>query len=357
MMGAASLAPIISPLDALSAQCTIDLPIPDAPEDETTVGIARDVSVDDAVRAAVEMAGGLGEIKSGQTVVIKPNIMGPDMVFGIRTCTHPEVMGVVIRLVKERTSACNIKVAEACPMKLPTKFLARQSGMLDVCINEGVEFIGWESKPYSYVTSKHFEYISYDFHVPSSILNGSYDHFIAVPILKNHEAIPETNVDFTCCIKLHVGTMHPFDRIHRNDVDFIKVNQGERAIHNFGIHHKNLGEACAEINLAVPNITMNIVDALSPIYNKGPGLPGMEFVDANLIIASKDRVASDSLGLAVLKYYALQGGVDKPYVTKSVWDQAQIRRAQELNLGRAKDKIGVDHLNVEEIEGILTQWV
>lgn len=48
---------------------------------------------------------------------------------------------------------------------------------------------------------------------------------------------------------------------------------------------------------------------------------------------SKDRVACDSAGVAVLKYHALQQGITKNYTQKTVWQQRQIIRAGELGLG------------------------
>lgn len=357
IMGATSLASLVPPLNALAAEPHIELPLPKAPEGVAFVGIAREESVEETVRAAVELAGGLGDISRGDTVVIKPNIMGPAIIDGVRACTHSEVMGAVIRLVKERTGARNITVAEASPIKWPTRFFARRNGILDECQKERVKFRGWEKGPYSYVTSEHFEYIDYAFRIPTCVALNEFDHFISVPILKNHEVIPNADVEFTCSIKLHVGTMHPFDRLMSRDVDFEDVIQENAELQGFGIHHQYLGEACAELNLAIPGITMNIVDALSPVISRGPCLQGMEDVNAGLILASKDRVACDSLAVAVLKHYALQKGVDKPYVHKSVWDQAQIRRAQELNLGRTREHIIVEHNGFEDIDGILAQWV
>ncbi|MCJ7652791.1 MAG: hypothetical protein MUO75_03695, partial [Actinobacteria bacterium] len=71
---------------------------------------------------------------------------------------------------------------------------------------------------------------------------------------------------------------------------------------------------------------------------------------------SIDRVACDSVALAVLRYYASQMGISRPYMEKSVWDQAQIVRAQELNLGRNKNRIRAAGEGVAEIDGILAQW-
>src|ERR1700734_3220719 len=46
------------------------------PNQKAVVGIARGSNMEDAVRDAVKLAGGLSFIKPGQTVLIKPNITG-----------------------------------------------------------------------------------------------------------------------------------------------------------------------------------------------------------------------------------------------------------------------------------------
>ena len=60
------------------------------------VGIARGSSMADAVKKAVEMVGGMGFIKEGQTVLIKPNVTGALV---SPTTTEPEVLYAVIKLV------------------------------------------------------------------------------------------------------------------------------------------------------------------------------------------------------------------------------------------------------------------
>jgi hypothetical protein len=61
--------------------------------------------------------------------------------------------------------------------------------------------------------------------------------------------------------------------------------------------------------------------------------------------------------VAVLKYYAEGQGIDMPYVGTSVWEQAQIKRALELNLGRPAEQIQILHDGVDDIAGIREQWV
>ncbi len=318
------------------------LEIPPPPTGVANVGVVRKNDVEEMVRAAVELAGGLDDIKSGDTVVIKPNITSPDVGTNPKVTTTPSVMQAVIRMIKEKTGARNITMAEASAFGMPTRMLARQVGLLRVANSEGINFLAWETQNYVSVKIKSPEYLYFDFRIPESLHRGDFDHYINVPILKNHEMVEGTNVDYTCAIKLQVGVMHSEDRV-------------DGGANEEGIHTSNLGEMVAELNLAVPKVTMNIIDALSIVLTGGPGGAG-NTAAPGLIIASKDRVAADSVAVALLRHHAKLQRVNRPYVDKSVWDQAQIQHAQKLNLGRTKENIVVLDDGVDEISDILAQW-
>lgn len=311
------------------------LSAPPAPTGIANVGVVRSSDVEEMVRSAVGLAGGLDEIRSGDTVLIKPNITSYDDPSNPRITTTPEVMRAVIRMVKERTGASNITMGEATAFSGDTRRWAEQTGLLAVTQNEGINFAAWETGSYTTVRVQGAQYLTQNFRIPTPLANGSYDHWINVPILKNHEMIPGANAEYTCCIKLQMGT----------------VNQGDRS----RLHTRNLGNLMAEVNVAIPKTTMNIVDALEIVLTDGPGSSG-EHGQPGLIIASKDRVAADSLAVAVLRLYAQQQRINRPYVNKSVWQQAQITQAQKLNLGRQKADIVVVDQGVDNIKDILEMW-
>src|SRR5262245_45111997 len=79
---------------SLALQACVPRPIESA-----DVGIARGSSMEDAVREAVRLAGGMGFIRDGQTVLIKPNVTGAAK---SPTTTNPEVLYATIKLVAER---------------------------------------------------------------------------------------------------------------------------------------------------------------------------------------------------------------------------------------------------------------
>ena len=127
-----------------------------------------------------------------------------------------------------------------------------------------------------------------------------------------------------------------------------------------------LGSQVAELGRIVPRITMNVIDATTIALKNGPAgrffgrgtQDGPLFTtNAGLILASRDRVVCDSLGLAVLKHYAREKGVDRPYVYRSVWQDAQVKRAAELKLGNANPaSIRIVHEGVENFAAIKQQW-
>ncbi len=288
-----------------------------------------------AVRDAVLAAGGIEEIQPGQTVMIKPNMCGP-AIGGRhpgRITTNPEVLRAVIRLCKERRA----RIIVGDRSMFLTELAFRTTGFARICQEEMVEGLPWTRSGYVWFKpgKRHW---SRGFRVAKALMDA--DHFINLPLLKNHRV---AGADFTCCLKSLVGALMPLDR----------YQEGPDALHTL-----NLSEKVAELNL-VRKPTINIVDALSIAVRGGPdGLSNSPlWVDANLIIASKDRVACDSVALAALRRFGEEKGVKLPYVNKKVWDQAQIYYGAELGLGQADPAhITIEDVRVPNLDQIRGAW-
>lgn len=335
----ASLALLATPLGLTGCDEIEQLPLIDPPVGNTTVSMIKKDDIIDMVLTAMDMAGGIDEINPGDKVLIKPNLTIHSNMFNARVTTHPEVIRGVIQAVKERTDPSNITVADACAFYMSTKNVAVNNGLYDVLEEEGVQFLAWEQGKYIKVTHECFDYLKFDLMVPESLYTN--DHFINIPILKNHDMIVGANADFTCCIKNHVGVLNPLNRL----------NGGQ------GIHTPNLGEISAELNLAVPKHAMNVVDALTVILTGGPASDAMDYVEPGFVLAGKDRVACDSVAVAILKHYGREMNIDRPYVDKPVWEQAQIKRGIELNLGRSAQNIDVVQEGIDNFSSIMDEWV
>jgi uncharacterized protein (DUF362 family) len=89
-----------------------------------------------------------------------------------------------------------------------------------------------------------------------------------------------------------------------------------------------------------------------------PDRKNVAWAQPGLIMASKDRVACDSVAVAVLKRFAAEQKVDRTYVHKSVFDQAQIYYAAELGIGQADPRmITIEDINAPLFDEIKANWV
>jgi len=162
------------------------------------------------------------------------------------------------------------------------------------------------------------------------------------------------NAEYTACLKSFVGVLQPSDR-----TGYMKKGNLD------AFHVKNISEKIAEINLCAKPL-MNIVDATSIMVRGGPGdgwthgdraYRAAMWVEADIVMASKDRVACDSVALSVLKLHGAENKVDRAYVTKSVWDQVQVYYAAELGIGQAEpDKITIEDIKVKRFDEIKDNW-
>ena len=288
-------------------------------------------SIKNAVREAVEAAGGMGDFEKGQRVFIKPNMVSPNP----RVTTNPEVIRAVVRLVKER--GCHAMVGDRS--SFDDLKVARKCGFEQVCKEEGAELYPWFAHEYVRFFPKQRHWTD-GFRMPKVLTEV--DHWINVPILKNHEM---TVAEYTGCLKAFVGVCHPEDRFQKGDN---------------ALHQNNIGEKIAELNLC-SRPTLNIVDATTMMVSGGPG--GIDpkasvWCKTDLVLASRDRVACDSLALAVMKLHAAENKIKRPYVQKSVWDQVQIYRAAELGIGQADPaKITIEDISVPGFDEIKANWV
>lgn len=125
------------------------------------------------------------------------------------------------------------------------------------------------------------------------------ERIINLPVIKTH-----TYATYSICLKNFVGATHFKQRPY-----FVDRSHWE--------------EIVTEINMAY-SPDLNIVDGTKVMISGGPWKGQEE--QANLIIASGDRIAADVVGLGIIK--SLGGDVPG-----GVWNQRQIKRASELGLG------------------------
>jgi uncharacterized protein (DUF362 family) len=100
----------------------------------------------------------------------------------------------------------------------------------------------------------------------------------------------------------------------------------------------------AEINQHYP-VDLVLMDATKAFVDGGPE-KGTN-VEPGLLLASKDRVALDAVGVALLRYYGTTRSVSKG----KIFDQAQIKRASELGVGvKSEEEIEIIPVDSESAE-------
>ncbi len=149
----------------------------------------------------------------------------------------------------------------------------------------------------------------------------------------------------TCCLKTHRFGGH-FTLSMKNSVGLVaKRVPGGIYDYMWELHGSPFQrQMIAEIN-NLYNLDFVIMDGIKAFTTKGP--ESGTVVEPNLLLASRDRVAIDAVGVAILKLYGARGKVgDDP-----VFEQDQLKRAAELGFGvKSAEEITLTPLNSESQE-------
>lgn len=269
--------------------------------DQALVSLVRGDDIDRMVREAVDLIGGIERLAiRGKTVLLKPNVVSGEPP---PVTTNPEVVRAVIKLLRE-AGAKKIYVGDmSALLTLPTKKNMARTGLLEMAEENGAEPLFFEDHEWVKVDLPQAQYVK-EAYVSEWIYRA--DRVINLPVVKTHR-----NATYTICLKNFIGATHGRQRPYLVDPS-------------------HWDEIIAELNLAYqPHL--NIVDATRVMVSGGPWSGDEE--RPGLIIASGDRIASDIIGLGLIKHY----GRAMRVAERGVWDQRQIKRAVELGLG-AKDR-------------------
>jgi uncharacterized protein (DUF362 family) len=317
------------------------------------VGIARGSNIEEAVRRAVRLAGGMEFIKEGQTVLIKPNVTGA---LRSPTTTNPEVLYATIKLAAERGPK-RIIVADRSfsPQWVTTTpktiDVMKRVGHLDA-VNQAVSdvkapviAVGLEDaagelerlgRPSSTPLWRRIKPERAN-HWPNGFelaeLLFAVDHVINVPVIKTH-----FQAWFTMSMKAFVGMSH-----HNTRKEFHGTWVGEGSLFDQkrtssrrrGIKKDPEQEArdlapfvnrIAELNLGITP-ALNILDGSTCFVFGGPS--SGDTAEPKVIVASRDRIAADATGVAVLKSI----GTEERLQDRSVWDTPFLKHGIKIGLG------------------------
>lgn len=280
------------------------------------VSIVRENTVRESVRKAVAMAGGLSFIKPGDTVLVKPNVNSDDPYPGT---TNPEVVKEVVTMCFESGAKRVIVADRSGVLWQNTMYNMEKVGIAQSARSAGAEVVALDNEEWILVKPEGSKYWVNGFRIPKLVTEV--DHIINVAVVKTHSI-----ADFSMSLKNFVGFIHMSDRMF---------------MHSSG----NIKEMIAELNLAF-NPKLNILDATRVFVRGGPDRG--EIREPKAIIASRDRVAVDITGLALLRSL----GTIPAIQDRDIWSHPQIKRAVDLGIG-IKDSSRINlvgsNVDLEEI--------
>jgi uncharacterized protein (DUF362 family) len=275
------------------------------------VGVARGETIGSAVRKAVELSGGMNFIKSGQTVLIKPNVNSGD---AYPASTNPEVLYEVIKMVWERDPK-RVIVGDRSNYRRITRDEMKRAGIDKAIFDAKAELVTFDDMNWRFVNPTKSVNWETGYHLAEMVFQV--DHIINVPVIKTHRW-----GWFTMSMKNFVGIIPGKDRVFMHSKLDSAQAVGQKQMANYSAFAKMI----AEIGLTVTP-SLNIMDGTKAFVSEGPSKG--DIVEPKLIVASRDRIATDVTGLAILKHYGTEDRIQKV----SVWKQPIITRAIEIGLG------------------------
>jgi uncharacterized protein (DUF362 family) len=272
---------------------------------KTLIGVVRGENIDEMVRTCVGLIGGMEKLAvKGKTVLIKPNVVSGEP---SPTTTNPVVVGSVVRLMYESGAGKVIVGDMSALLTLPTRKNLAKTGIEKAAEEAGAEVIDFDDGDWIEVKPPQLKFVQ-SIHVARPVYEA--DVLVNLPVVKTHRS-----ANYSICLKNLVGVTHPRYRPYR-----VNPLQWEKIV--------------AEMNLGV-HPDLNIVDATTSMVAGGPW-EGTA-VKTGMIIASGDRIAADVVGLGLIKSF----GQWKKVSRIGVWEQEQIRYAQQLGLG-IKDRNSIE---------------
>ncbi len=265
------------------------------------VGLARASSIEAATNTAIANAGGLPFNASGATVLLKLNLNTGDP---SPYSPSPSIVSAIIKQLKSQ-GAKRIIFADRSNPSYNTLSACKKSGIYSVGIALGAEFINFADYSFRKVTPSGATHWSGGFSI-TSVLN-SVNYVINVCCCKHH-----VSANFTMALKAWMGIIPQSDR--------------SRA------HSGDIRHMLPELHLGRKE-NFVVMDATKICLTKGPN-PGGASAAPGIVVASKDPIANDVTGLAILKYYLKQRNIANTQITNyTCWTQPQIVRATQIGLG------------------------
>ncbi|VVB75558.1 Uncharacterised protein [Candidatus Tiddalikarchaeum anstoanum] len=255
------------------------------------------VSKSQIISGALRLINGLKDVKSGDKVLIKPNINSDDIYPGT---TRVEGLVELIRLLKDK--GVDVSVGDmSSAFWHDTRTCADKAGILKACKEEDTPLLFFEDYEWDNVK------------LPNTSLTSCYltsklcdfDHLVNLCVLKTHRM-----ADFTLSMKNLMGCLHLRTRMK--------------------MHTSNLKTMIGEFQRLITPV-INIVDGTKCFIDGGPDKG--ELREPGLVFASKDRIALD-----VTCIRALQDLGSQSLKNVNPWMHPQIIAGIRSGIGIQKDE-------------------
>ena len=237
-------------------------------------------------------------------VLIKPNFNTADRTPG---STHNDTLVALVETVWEM-GAKSVSLGERSYP--PTRSVMEQKGILPLMKARDVRIVDFDDlDPEDWIkVNPEDSHWQDGFRVARPILEA--ECLVSTCCLKTHRY----GGVFTMSLKLHVGVVPT----SRHGYDYMSELHGSP-------HQRKL---IAEINAPFkPDLV--VLDGIDAFVDGGPD--SGKRAEGNVFLASTDRVATDAVGLAILKHL----GSNAPIMNTKIFEQEQIARAVEIGLGAA----------------------
>jgi len=222
--------------------------------------------------------------------------------------THLETLGALVEYLKD-AGAGELTLAERSGMGKTEPVLESMG------VNELGERLGFNVISLDDLEADGWEWIEADW------LSWR-DGFYIAKVFREADRVVQT-----CCLKNHRYGGH-FTMSLKNSVGLIAsrvpsdTHDYMRELHSSPLQR----EMIAEIN-GFYDVDLIVMDAVEAFVSGGPDTG--ELVHPGLMLASRDRVALDAVGVAILRSY----GSTRDVMEGEIFDLAQIRRAADIGVG------------------------
>jgi len=272
-------------------------------QDASIVAFIKTSDRAQGVRQAMEMFD-LSNV-NGKSVFLKPNFNSPDPAPG---STHPDVLRSIVVTLQSK-GASQISVGDRSGMG-DTRYSMEELGIFKLAEELGFDTIVFDEMPADQWVMLQPEKSHWERGFPFARPCLDADLLIQACCLKTHRH----GGHFTMSLKNTVGMVAKDNLIDNHDF--------MRELHS-SPHQRRM---IAEINTAYsPDLV--ILDGIEAFIDGGPARG--KKASSEVILASKDRVAIDAVGVALLRYHGCQTEV----ASGKVFQQDQLKRAVKLGLG------------------------